>query len=198
MSISINIGNLIRKDNKIFGGSNSSQNNLVSGNITTSKKSSESKSISLKGVLRTSEVNKVSKKKRSPAVIAKKIAQGKIVSSEEQNYLRQIDPKTYRKAETANRLRIKLEDALKSAKSDTAKATAVAQVSAEAMTFAKMDAKDEDSETIITGAELYSAAIQEALSKFASKELNEEMKIYTQIDNNSSVQEEKVGETVNN
>ncbi len=201
MSISVNGSNLLGKGNNTTAGTSVSQSSVVAGKASSSKKPGESKSISLCGLFGTSEVNTVTlgrKKKMSPVIIAKKIAQGKSVSREERNYLRKTDPQTYRKAETANRLRMKLEEALKSARSDTAKAMAIAEVSAEATTFAKMDAKGENSETIITGAELYSAAIQEAISKNGSKELNKEMERYTQIDDGSSEVEEVALDSVEN
>ncbi|GEM_PF-7064365 len=76
----------------------------------------------------------------------------------------------------AKRVRENLEEALKSSKSETAKAAAVAQAMTQASFLAAADEKSQDGESVTVGAGLYSDAVQAALNKYGSKELNHEMK----------------------
>lgn len=114
-------------------------------------------------------------KKFDPADIARNIAKGKTVSKEEIRFLKENDPNAYRKAFAASRLRKRLEEALKSAQSDTAKARAIAIATSQAMTMGKIDSKAANGdEGAITGAELYGEAIRAAIKKEGSKDLEQE------------------------
>lgn len=95
------------------------------------------------------------KKELDPADIARKIAKGKMVSKEELKFLKENDPSSFRKAFAASRLRKRLEEALKSAQSDTAKAA-------------------NGDEGAITGAELYGEAIRTAIKNEGSKALEQD------------------------
>lgn len=95
----------------------------------------------------------------------------------------------------AKRLRENLEEALKSSKSETAKAAAVAEALAQASFLAAADEKSQDGESASLGAGLYSDAVQAALNKYGSKELNNEMKEFIKknspSESNQSLEEDK-------
>lgn len=115
------------------------------------------------------------KKELDPADIARKIAKGRRVSKEELKFLKENDPSSFRKAFAASRLRKRLEETLKSAQSDTAKARAIAIATSQAMTMGKMDAKTANGdEGAITGAELYGEAIRTAIKNEGSKALEQD------------------------
>lgn len=168
MNVNINLSGFFANN----GLSNASSKGNVSINVNKNNK----KSSSILGASIIQNVKRTSKKKMSPEAIAKKIAQGKKVSKEEIEFLRDNNPELFRKAMRAKRVRENLEEALKSSKSETAKAAAVAEAMAQASFLAAADEKSQDGESVTVGAGLYSDAIQAALNKYGSKELNHEMK----------------------
>lgn len=167
MNINVNLSGVFRNT----GLSNSSKKENTSISADDNKK----KSTSVFGAPLIQKVKGTSKKKMSPDAIARKIAQGKKVSKEEREFLRESNPELFRKAMRANRIRENLETALKSARSETAKAAAIAEAMAQASFLAAADEKSQDGESVNIGAGLYSDAVQAALNKYGSKELKNEM-----------------------
>lgn len=166
-NINVNLSGVFRNT----GLSNSSKKEGTSISEDNNKK----KSTSVFGAPLIQKVKGRSKKKMSPDAIARKIAQGKKVSKEEIEFLKETNLELFRKAMRANRIRENLETALKSARSETAKAAAIAEATAQASFLAAADEKCQDGEATTVGAGLYSDAIQAALNKHGSKELNKEM-----------------------
>lgn len=167
MNINVNLSGVFHNT----GLSNSSKKESAS----TSGDNNKKKSTSVFGAPLIQKVKGTSKKKMSPDAIARKIAQGKKVSKEEREFLRESNPELFRKAMRANRIRENLETALKSARSETAKAAAIAEAMAQASFLAAADEKSQDGESVNIGAGLYSDAVQAALNKYGSKELKNEM-----------------------
>lgn len=173
MSIHIDARGLFTK----LGLSNTvSQKQVSSGSeISIQNSLNNKKGKSIRGSFSLQQVKNTNKKKMSPEVIARKIAQGKGASKEEVDFLKENFPELYRKAMRANRIRENLEEALKSAKSETAKASAVAEATSQASFLSAADASNGEGNASSVGAGLYSDAIQAALQKYGSKKLNKEM-----------------------
>lgn len=173
MNVNINLGGIFSKTGL--------SNNPVKGNVSV-RSNNNKKSSSILGTSAIQKVKGNSKKKMSPEAIARKIAQGKKVSKEEIEFLRDSNPELFRKAMRAKRVRENLENALKSSKSETAKASAVAEAMAQASFLAAADEKSQGCESVSVGAGLYSDAVQAALNKYGSKELNDEMQEFIKED----------------
>lgn len=181
MNVNINLSSIIEK------------NPMVSKYNEKSKSKKLTKSISVRKSSSVFAVDKVKipKKKMSPQKIAKRIAEGKHVTREEAQYLKETFPDIYREAMSANRLRETLEQLLKSAKSETAKAAAVAQAGAQAslLVSASIAKGTGDGMMDLLEGELYSDAIQAALHKYGSNKLNKEMEEF-QKDNQKNLYNE--------
>ncbi|WP_099468784.1 hypothetical protein [Konateibacter massiliensis] len=178
MNINIDARSFYSKHNPDNQNGLSSTNAVSIGGTVTGTSAKSSQTVKLERVSLFDQMKAGSKKKMSPEIIARKIACGKSVTKEEMQYLKEKSPDMYRKAVNANRIRENLERALKSAKSDTEKANAIAAASAEASVLASADTSGQSGGEVSTGAGLYTDAIQAAIQNSSSKNLNKKMEEY--------------------